>query len=71
MKKKIIIDGMSCGHCVKHVKEALEEINGVIKVEVDLDSKTAIIEADRDINDNDLKNFIEDAGYEIVSAEEF
>lgn len=26
MKKKIFIEGMSCMHCVNHVKEALEDI---------------------------------------------
>ena len=26
MKKKIQLDGMSCGHCVAHVKEALETV---------------------------------------------
>ena len=26
MKKKIQLDGMSCGHCVAHVKEALETL---------------------------------------------
>ena len=38
MAKKIIIEGMSCGHCVKHVTTALEEL-GLSKVTVDLDSK--------------------------------
>ena len=27
MKKKILIEGMSCEHCVGHVKEALEELD--------------------------------------------
>jgi len=71
MKKKLLIDGMSCGHCVKHVKEALEEFNGVTKVDVDLVSKTAVIEVAKEIKDDDLKNLIEDAGYEVVSIEEF
>lgn len=70
MKKKIIVEGMSCGHCVNHVKTALEEINGVGSVSVDLDSKTALIEANNDIQDSDIKFAIEDAGYEIVSIEE-
>ena len=36
MKKRIIVEGMSCGHCVNHVKNALEEVNGVTNVNVDL-----------------------------------
>ena len=26
MKKKILVEGTSCGHCVKHVKKALKKI---------------------------------------------
>lgn len=70
MKKKIIVEGMSCGHCVNHVKTALEDLNGVTNVSVDLASKTAVVEADSDIQDADIKFAIEDAGYEVVSIEE-
>ncbi|WP_058953454.1 heavy-metal-associated domain-containing protein [Clostridium tyrobutyricum] len=69
MKKKILIEGMSCGHCVNHVKEALSELNGVTNVEVNLASKTAIIEATVDIEDKDIKFAIDDAGYEVVVIE--
>lgn len=70
MKKKIIVEGMSCGHCVNHVKTALEEINGVTGAKVDLASKTALVEANGEIKDEDIKFAIEDAGYEAVSIEE-
>ena len=69
MKKKILIEGMSCGHCVNHVKEALGELNGVTSVDVDLDAKTAIIEVSVDVNDEDIKFAIDDAGYEVVGIE--
>ena len=70
MKKKILIEGMSCGHCVSHVKEALSDLNGVNSVDVNLDSKTAIIEASTDVKDEDIKFAIDDAGYEVVRIEE-
>ena len=69
MKKKILVEGMSCGHCVNHVKEALSELNGVTSVTVDLDAKTAIIEVSVDVNDEDIKFAIDDAGYEVVGIE--
>ena len=37
MKKKILIEGMRCEHCVGHVKEALEGLDGVTSVEVSLE----------------------------------
>ncbi|SHJ92551.1 copper ion binding protein [Clostridium cavendishii DSM 21758] len=69
MKKKILIEGMSCGHCVNHVKEALIELNGVTNVEVDLASKSAIIEATKDIKDEDIKFAIDDVGYDVINIE--
>ncbi|HCW03857.1 MAG TPA: heavy metal transport/detoxification protein [Clostridium sp.] len=67
MAKKIIIEGMSCGHCVKHVTTALEEL-GLSKVTVDLDSKSALIEGE--VSDQAIKAAIEDVGYDIVEIKE-
>jgi copper chaperone len=69
MKKKILVEGMSCGHCVNHVKEALSELSGVTSVNVDLAAKTAILEASADVADSDIKFAIDDAGYEVVGIE--
>jgi len=69
MKKKITIEGMSCNHCVNHVKEALGELNGVVNVDVNLSDKYAMIEANADVKNEDIKFAIEDAGYEVVVIE--
>jgi copper ion binding protein len=69
MKKKILVEGMSCGHCVNHVKEALSELNGVTSVDVNLAAKTAVIEASVDVKDEDIKFAIDDAGYEVAGIE--
>jgi copper ion binding protein len=69
MKKKISIEGMSCGHCVSHVKEALSELNGVTNVDVDLEAKSAVLEASADVKDEDIKYAVDDAGYDVVSIE--
>lgn len=70
MKKKITIEGMSCNHCVSHVKEALSELNGVVNVDVNLSDKYALIEVNVDVKNEDVKFAIEDAGYEVVGIEE-
>lgn len=67
MKKKLLIEGMSCGHCVKHVKEALSELEGVSSVDVDLASKSAVLEGE--VSEEKIKFAVEDAGYEVVSIE--
>jgi copper chaperone len=68
MKKKILVEGMSCGHCVNHVKEALEEL-GASSVEVSLEKKLAIVEVNENISDEKIKFAIEDAGYDVVGIE--
>jgi copper chaperone len=67
MKKKISIEGMSCGHCVAHVKEALEGIDGVSLIEVNLEGKYATVETD--VNNEILKEAIEEEGYDVVNIE--
>lgn len=69
MKKKISIEGMSCEHCVNHVSTALKELAGVSKVEVNLASKNAIIEASQEISEEDIKAAIDEAGYEVTKIE--
>lgn len=65
MKKIINIEGMTCNHCVAHVKEALEGINGVNVLEVSLDNKKAVIETE--VENNILIDAIEEEGYDVVS----
>jgi copper chaperone len=69
MKTKVYVEGMSCGHCVKHVNEALSEIENVKNVIVSLDSKTAIFESNTEISSDKIKYAIEEAGYEVVKIE--
>ncbi|WP_053954823.1 heavy-metal-associated domain-containing protein [Inediibacterium massiliense] len=66
MKKLMMIEGMSCMHCVNHVKNALEEIQGVQEVVVDLQGKNAVIQLSEEVTDEVLKNAVEEAGYEVV-----
>ena len=53
MLKKIFIEGMSCNHCVNHVKEALAELKDSGKIQVN----------------EEVKEKIEDQGYDVVSIE--
>lgn len=70
MKKKILVEGMSCGHCVNHVKEALSELKGVTSVDVNLEGKTAVIESSIDVKNEDIKSAIDDAGYEVAGIQD-
>ncbi|SCH34044.1 MULTISPECIES: heavy-metal-associated domain-containing protein [unclassified Romboutsia] len=70
MKKKLLIEGMSCGHCVNHVKTALtEDIQGVEVLEVNLDGKYALVDVNESVTDSDLKSVIEDLDFELKGIE--
>lgn len=68
MKKKIFIEGMSCNHCVGHVTNALEGLEGVSSVEVNLEGKYATVETN--VSNEILKEAIEEEGYDVVNIEE-
>jgi len=68
MKKTLSIEGMSCGHCVNHVKNALSEVAGVASAEVDLGAKRAIVSGDA-LDDAVLKAAVAEVGYEVVAIE--
>lgn len=70
MKKKVLIEGMSCHNCAHHVAEALNEIDGVKNVAVKLEEKYALLEAESDNLDEAIKFAIDEAGYEVVGIEE-
>jgi len=69
MKKMISIEGMSCGHCVKHVEEALKEVTGVASVTVSLEGKYATVELTSEVDDYKLKEAVEEAGYDVTGIE--
>jgi len=43
VKKLLTIEGKSCGHCVMHVKTALQDVAGVKSVDVDLLKKIHVV----------------------------
>lgn len=65
MKKTLLVEGMSCGHCEKAVKGALGELEGVSKVEVNLETKKVEVEGEN-LVDSEIKEAIEEAGYDVV-----
>ena len=68
MAKKLQVTGMMCQNCVKHVTKALEGIEGVSDVKVDLESGTATCEVADGVSDDALVAAVVDAGYEAQIA---
>ena len=63
--KTIKIEGMSCNHCKMSVEKALNSIEGISKVEVDLEKKQAVIESNVEIENDKIKEVIEEQGFEV------
>ena len=68
MEKKLNVEGMSCQHCVAHVTQALEAVEGVSKATVSLDEKNAVVELSSDVADSALVDAVVQAGYEATIA---
>ena len=64
MKLNLKIDGMGCEHCIKSVRAALEGVNGVKVLDVKIGS--AEVEAENDSVLNEIKEKLDDAGYDLV-----
>ena len=65
MKKTIMIQGMMCPNCVKHVKNALSALPGC-QVEVDLEKGMAQVEMSQPVSDDTLRQAVTDAGYTVT-----
>ncbi len=66
MTKTMIIEGMACGHCTARVQKALEGVEGVASVTMNLEEKSAVVELDGEAADGTLKDAVTEAGYEVV-----
>ncbi|MDR2397386.1 MAG: heavy-metal-associated domain-containing protein [Spirochaetaceae bacterium] len=64
MTTSLKIEGMSCEHCVKHVKTALEGIAGVGSAQVSLKENSALVEHGPEVTQEALTAAIIEAGYE-------
>ncbi|WP_174733011.1 copper chaperone CopZ [Mesobacillus harenae] len=68
MEKTILnVSGMTCGHCEKAVKNALMGVDGVASVTVNLkDGKTEVEYDAEKANVSQLKEAVEDQGYDVA-----
>ena len=65
MEKVLKVEGMMCQHCVAHVTKALQGIEGVESVVVELKKKTAKVTLSKEIDNSILISAVTDAGYEV------
>lgn len=65
-RKTIKISGMHCQNCVNSVTNALNEIDGV-SAKASLSDGSVSVSYDRTVNESELKQAVQKAGYEVLS----
>ncbi len=65
MKKTLQIEGMMCQHCVAHVTKALQGVDGVESVEVNLKKKRAEVTLSKEVENESFVAAISQAGYAV------
>jgi copper ion binding protein len=60
------IKGMTCGHCVASVSDAIGGLPGVADVSVDLEAGTATVTSQSRIEIDIVRNAVSEAGYELT-----
>lgn len=60
------VTGMTCGHCVSSVTEEISKIDGVLGVNVNLESGAVTVTSDRDLSAADVASAVDEAGYTLA-----
>jgi len=64
-RRTLAVTGMSCNGCERNVETALKNLDEVSRVDADHAGDTVEVVADADLNDEDLRDAIEQAGYDV------
>jgi copper chaperone len=62
------VKGMSCQHCVMSVTKALNELDGIKNVQVDLAKGEVRFDNMKEVASHRIEKAVQDAGYEVVQS---
>ena len=65
-EKTLKVEGMMCQHCERHVKEALEKIDGVDSAVANHETNSVLVQLSKDVAEADFEKAVTDAGYTYV-----
>lgn len=60
------VPGISCGHCKTAIEGEVSKLDGVDRVEVDIDAKTVTVEGPA--SDDEVRAAIDEAGYDVAGV---
>ena len=61
--KTFTIENISCEHCVKNIKNELNDLEGIISVEIDQESKQVEVSWQEPLTWEEIKNLLEEISY--------
>ncbi|HZK05137.1 MAG TPA: heavy metal-associated domain-containing protein [Actinomycetaceae bacterium] len=73
MSLQLLVDEMTCSNCVKHVKNALSELDEVHEVMITLrtgEPSQIVITLNSPVSEETLRETIDEAGYTLVGVEQ-
>jgi copper chaperone len=62
------VKGMSCQHCVMSVTKALNQLDGIKNVQVDLAKGEVRFDNTKNVASDRIQKTITDAGYEVIQS---
>ena len=68
MASMVKVKGMSCNHCVMSVTKALDKLDGIKNVKVDLQKGEVSFDNTKALGSEKIEKAISDAGYEVVKG---
>ena len=69
MIKKLVIQEISCQHCVDIISKALSKVENINSLEVSIDAKTISIDHSNELDINQIQNLLLDQGYTVESEQ--
>ncbi len=67
MTSVLKVKGMSCQHCVMSVTKALNQLDGIKNVQIDLAKGEVRFDNTKSVASDRIREAITDAGYEVVA----
>ena len=63
-----LVTGMTCGSCAGKVTSHVEQIPGIIDVDVDLATGGVTLTSENSVSDDAVRQAIEQAGYQLTTT---
>lgn len=62
------VPGISCGHCVNTIESELGELEGVISVRADAESKSVMIDYQEPVSEQQLRDLLMEINYPVQES---